>query len=79
MAKLPTTGSIAAGLSVPERVLLLCVASDTDWQRAGMKVPTARRMMIRGLIERGGSGFALSDQGRDVLEILMLRAAARGQ
>jgi hypothetical protein len=25
--------NIAAGLSVPERILLFCIASGTDWQR----------------------------------------------
>jgi hypothetical protein len=35
MAKSPTAESIAEGLSVPERVMLFCVGSGTDWQRAG--------------------------------------------
>jgi hypothetical protein len=79
MAKRPTAEMIAEGLSVPERVLLFCLASDTDWQRAGVKAATAQQMMIRGLIERQGAGtFILSDQGRAVLEALMMRAATRG-
>jgi hypothetical protein len=36
-------------------------------------------MLIRSLIERSGSDFALTDQGRAVLEVLMMKAAARGQ
>jgi hypothetical protein len=36
MAKHPTAEMIASGLTVPERVLLFCLASDTDWQRAGV-------------------------------------------
>jgi hypothetical protein len=35
-------------------------------------------MLIRGLIERDGPDFALTEQGRAVLEALMMRAAARG-
>jgi hypothetical protein len=27
----PTPQSIAAGLTVPERILLFCLASNTDW------------------------------------------------
>ena len=49
MAKL-TAGSIAA--AAPERVLLFCLASDTDWQAAGVTHSTAQHMMVRGMIER---------------------------
>jgi hypothetical protein len=35
MAK-PTPESIAAALTVPERLLLFCLASDTDWQAASI-------------------------------------------
>jgi hypothetical protein len=34
MAKRPTTELIAEGLSLPERVLLFCLTTDTDWQWA---------------------------------------------
>jgi len=80
MAKPPTPESIAAGLTATERVLLFCVGSDTDWRKV-VAVGTAQHMLIRGLIEREGAAdrFALTDQGRDVLEILMMKAAARGQ
>jgi hypothetical protein len=63
----PTRGSIAAGLTVPERLLLLCLASDTDWQKvAGVTHATARQMMVRGLIERHRTAtrYVLTDQGR---------------
>ena len=36
--------TIAAGLTVPERVLLFCLASGTDWQRAGVTALTAQQM-----------------------------------
>jgi hypothetical protein len=79
MAKHPAAEMIASGLTVPERVLLFCLASDTDWQRAGVTHATAQQMMIRGLIERHAAGsFTLTDQGRAVLEALMMKAATRG-
>jgi hypothetical protein len=52
MAKMPNPQSIAAGLTVPERILLLCLASDTDWQKAGVTHATAQHMLVQGLIER---------------------------
>ena len=80
MAKPPTTEMIASGLTATERVLLFCVATDTDWRKV-VAVGTAQHMLIRGLIEREGSAdrFTLTDQGRAVLEVLMMKAAARGQ
>jgi hypothetical protein len=33
MPKPPTTDMIAAGLTATERVLLFCVATDTDWRK----------------------------------------------
>jgi len=60
-------------LTVPERVLLFCLASDTDWQKAGVTHATAQHMMVRGLIEReGGAGsYALTAEGRAVLRELL--------
>jgi hypothetical protein len=78
-AKRPTAEMIAEGLTVPERVLLFCLASETDWQRAGVTHATAQQMMIRGLIDRESAGrFGLTEQGRAALEALMMRAATRG-
>jgi hypothetical protein len=37
--------TIAAGLTVPERVLPFCLASDTDWQRAGVTQVCAQHMI----------------------------------
>jgi hypothetical protein len=47
--------TVAAGLRVPERVLLFCLASNTDWQKAGVTHATAQHVMVRGLIEREGN------------------------
>lgn len=76
MPKRPTANSVAAGLTVPERVLLFCLATETDWQRAGITHATAQQMMIRGLIERQAAGsFTLTEDGRAVLGALMMKTA----
>jgi hypothetical protein len=51
-AKTPTADSSAAALTVPERLLLFCLASGTDWQAASITHATAQQMMVRGLIKR---------------------------
>jgi hypothetical protein len=65
--------TIAAGLTVPERVFLFCIASDTDWFRAGVANSVAHLMMVKGLVEReGGAGsYVLTDEGRAVLAALL--------
>jgi hypothetical protein len=74
MAKSPEAASIAAELTVPERLLLFCLASDTDWQAASVTHATAQHMMVRGLIEReAASRFKLTDQGRAVLAALLTK------
>jgi hypothetical protein len=68
-----TPETIAAELTVPERLLLFCLATDTDWQKAGVTHATAQHMMVRALIERdrAATRFALTDQGRTVLGALL--------
>jgi hypothetical protein len=72
-----TPQSIAAELTVPERILLFCLASDTDWQKAGVTHAVAQHMLVRGLIERdhAATRYALTDQRRAVLGALL---ATRG-
>jgi hypothetical protein len=66
--------NIAAELSVPERVLLFCVASGTEWARAGVTGATATAMMVKGLIERdSGDNLALTKDGRAMLDALLSR------
>jgi hypothetical protein len=79
MVKPAAPESITAGLTATERVLLFCIATETDWQKV-VAVGTAQHMLIRGLIEREGSAgrFTLTEQGRAVLETLMMKAATRG-
>jgi hypothetical protein len=46
MTKRPTPDPIA--LTVRERILLFCVGSGTDWQRAGVTGETVTALMARG-------------------------------
>jgi hypothetical protein len=41
---------------------LFCIATGTDWRKV-VAVGTAQHMLIRGLIERAGSDFALTIRG----------------
>jgi hypothetical protein len=65
--------SIAGRLTVPERVLLFCLASETDWQAASVTHATAQHLMVRGLIERaeGATRYRLTELGMAVLEALL--------
>jgi hypothetical protein len=55
--------SPATDLSTPERVPLFCVASDTEWERAGITGATVTAMIVRGLIERDAANrLALTEQ-----------------
>ena len=58
----PSPAKIASDLRVPERVMLFCLASGTDWERAGVTHATAQQMLVRGLIDRdpGPARFKLS-------------------
>jgi len=72
MAKPPTPASIAAALTVSERVLLFCLASSTDWQRAGVTHATAQHLMIRGLAECERRGeLRAHGRGRAALAALL--------
>jgi hypothetical protein len=70
----PTVESTGAALTVPERLLLFCLASGTDWQAAGITHATAQHMMVRGLIERqAATRYVLTEQGRAVLAAFLER------
>jgi hypothetical protein len=76
MTKAPTTETIAAELTVPERVLLFCLASGTDWVKAGVPHSTAQHLFVRNLMERDHAiQLALTDQGRAVLAALIRKAS----
>jgi hypothetical protein len=62
----------APTLSIPARLLLFCVASGTDWERAGIPRATVTTMVVRGLIERDvAGGLTITDQVRAVLMALL--------
>ena len=62
----------AASLGVRERMLLSCVASGTDWQRAGVTGETITALVVRGLIVRDARGrLVLTDDGRAALRALL--------
>jgi hypothetical protein len=70
MAKKPEPG--ATPLRVRERMLLFCVASGTDWQRAGVTGETITALVVRGLIVRDAHGrLVLTDDGRAALRALL--------
>ena len=69
----PSTRTIASDLRVPERIVLFCLASGTDWERGGVTHATAQQLLVRGLIDRdqSASRFKLTPIGRDVLAALL--------
>ena len=76
MSKRPAklTVDAARTLSIPERVLLFCVASDTDWEHTGITGTTVTTMIVRGLIQRDPAGrLWLTKEGRAVLAALLAK------
>ena len=64
--------AIRTELSIPERILLFCVASGTEWERAGVTGATVTVLVVRGLIERDAEGrLVLRKQGRAVLDAMI--------
>jgi hypothetical protein len=59
-------------LTIPERILLFCIASGTDWERAGITGSTVTNMIVRGLIRRDPAGrLWLTKDGRAALDALL--------
>jgi hypothetical protein len=72
MAKLTTPAQTARVLSVRERMLLFCAASDTDWLHAGVPAEIVITTMFKGLICTDVAGaLALTDRGRAVLRAIL--------
>jgi hypothetical protein len=66
------SNTIAAVLSTPERILLFCLASGTEWAQAGVTGATATAMLVRGMVERDAAGrLELTPQGRAALDALL--------
>ena len=62
------TKTIAAELNPRERMALFCIAAKT---RSGATTGVRTRLIVRGLIERRGSEFVLTDEGCAVLMTLI--------
>jgi hypothetical protein len=69
--------NITADLSVPERLLLFCVASGTEWQKV-VNQAAVKRMIVHGLIQRDPLGhLSLTKEGRAALDTLLQRPPPR--
>jgi hypothetical protein len=64
---------IAARLTVQERVFLFCIASGTDWSRAGVTVAAAAQLLVRNLVHPHPSParYKLTPLGRKVFAALV--------
>jgi hypothetical protein len=72
MAKAPTIDIIAANLTVPQRMLLFCLASGTDWAKAGVTRTTVQHLLVRNLVARNyATQLVLTEHGRAVLAALL--------
>jgi hypothetical protein len=70
MAKRPTPD--VSALTTRERILLFCVASGANWQRAGITGEVVTALIVRGFLVRDERGhLALTDDGRDALRALL--------
>jgi hypothetical protein len=68
MAKLTMPADAATALTVPERLLLLCVAAGIDFKHAKIAEKVVTEVVVKGLIDRDAAGtLALTDRGRAVL------------
>ena len=62
----------AAALRVSERMLLFCVASNTDRKRPAIPGEIVTTMVVKGLIDRDTAGaLTLTDRGRPVLQVML--------
>jgi hypothetical protein len=72
VAKLTTPAQTAEALSVPERLLLLCVASGIDFKHAKIAERVAIEVVVKGLMNRNTGGvLILTDRGRAVLRAML--------
>jgi hypothetical protein len=72
MVKLKMPSDAAKALTVPERLLLLCVASGIDFKHAKIAQRVATEVVVKGLIERDAAGhLTLTDRGRAVVRAML--------
>jgi hypothetical protein len=69
---IPMPERIAASLNVSERLLLFCIATDSDWAGAGITNATVRFLEVIKLVEPkpAAKGFILTERGHAVLAAL---------
>jgi hypothetical protein len=72
MSRQLSPAQIASDLRYQQRVMLFCLASGDDWQRAGVTHATAQHLLERGLIHRASTlaRFELTPLGRRVAAVL---------
>jgi hypothetical protein len=62
----------AAALDITELLLLFCVASNTEWQKAGIPGTAITIMIVKGLIDRDpASELCLTNEGRALFKALV--------
>jgi hypothetical protein len=72
MPEPPPKAPTASDLTVRQRVLLFCIASRTDWQKAGVPGETVLDMIEKGLIvDHPFDRLALTMRGRAVLKAML--------
>jgi len=72
MAKLSMPTEAAAALRVSERMLLFCVASNTDWKHPAIPGEIVPTMVVKGLIDcNAGGALTLTDRGRALLRAML--------
>jgi hypothetical protein len=72
MGPMDDASSIAAQLHAPERVLLFCLVSGTEWAQAGVTGATVAMTLVRGLAERDATGgLQMTPKGREVFKVLI--------
>jgi hypothetical protein len=68
----------AARLLARERVLLFCIATNTDWTEAGVTEAVLQVAMVIDLIERvPPHRYVLTKLGREVCGVLLERAGIK--
>jgi hypothetical protein len=72
MAKRPSPETIAGGLTVPARILLFSLASNTDWAKPGVTHSDIQHTLVRNLVERdqAANRFVLTAQGCAMVSLL---------
>ena len=73
MARKSGPANVASPLTVDERLLLLCAATNTSLTSARISGTVVAPMVVKDLVARvpGGTGVVLTPRGRAVLQVLL--------